>query len=87
LGVIFGAPSHFWSQTFGRKTAFAINRWCPCAGMPTFVAPVASTYASSMLTPIAQVASTHASIDEVTVDFLYAAVALAVTDKWMWLWL
>jgi hypothetical protein len=49
--------------------------------MPTFVAPVASTYASSMLTPIAQVASTHASIDEVTVDFLYAAVALAVTDK------
>jgi hypothetical protein len=52
--------------------------------MPTFVAPVASTYASSMLTPIAQVASTHASINEVPVDSLYAAVALAATDSHSW---
>jgi hypothetical protein len=52
--------------------------------MPTSIAPVASTYASSMLTPIAQVAWTHASIDEVTVDSLYAAVALAVTDSHSW---
>jgi hypothetical protein len=37
-----------------------------------------------MLTPIAQVASTHASIDEVTVDSLYAAVALAVTASHSW---
>jgi hypothetical protein len=52
--------------------------------MPTSVAPVTSTYASSILTPIAQVASTHASINEVTVDSLCAAVELAATDSHSW---